>query len=98
MHRAYDETNAPIRLYWFNDRIEIQNPGGLYGQVNRDNLGKGVTDYRNLHLTEVMYYLGYVQRLGIPTAQRALKKNGNPIAEFSVQNTYLSVTLWKRKN
>lgn len=95
MHRAYDETNAPIRLYWFNDRIEIQNPGGLYGQVNRGNFGKGVTDYRNPHLAEVMFRLGYVQRFGfgIPTAQRALKQNGNPAAEFAVEDTYLAVTL-----
>jgi ATP-dependent DNA helicase RecG len=95
LHRAYDETNAPIRLYWFNDRIEIQNPGGLYGQVNRDNFGKGVTDYRNPHLAEVMFRLGYVQRFGygIPLAQRALKENGNPVAAFGVEETYLSVTV-----
>jgi ATP-dependent DNA helicase RecG len=98
MHRAYDETNAPIRLYWFNDRIEIQSPGGLYGQVNRGNFGKGVTDYRNPHLAEVMYRLGYVQRFGygIPTSQRALSRNGNPIAEFEIEETYLSVILRKR--
>ena len=98
MHRAYDETNAPIRLYWFNDRIEIQSPGGLYGQVNRENFGQGVTDYRNPHLAEVMYRLGYVQRFGygIPTAQRALRKNGNPIAEFTIEQTYLTVIVRKK--
>ena len=32
MHRDY-ESNAAIRLYWFGDRIEIQNAGGLYGAV-----------------------------------------------------------------
>lgn len=98
MHRAYDETNAPIRLYWFNDRIEIQSPGGLYGQVNRENFGQGVTDYRNPHLAEVMYRLGYVQRFGygIPTAQRALRGNGNPIAEFTIEQTYLTVIVRKK--
>lgn len=54
MHRSYEQTNAPIRIYWFSDRIEIQNPGGLYGQVNRQNFGKGITDYRNPHLAEAM--------------------------------------------
>ena len=28
MHRAYEGTNAPVRVYWFEDRIEIHNPGG----------------------------------------------------------------------
>lgn len=33
MHRDY-ETNAPIQFYEYDDRIEIQNPGGLYGKVS----------------------------------------------------------------
>jgi len=45
MHRDYESSNAPIRLTWFKDRIEIQNPGGPYGQVTRDNFGQpGITD------------------------------------------------------
>lgn len=93
MHRSYEETNAPVRVYWFNDRIEIQSPGGLFGQVNRQNFGKGVTDYRNPHLAEAMKNLGYVQRfgIGIPTAQKELKKNGNPPAEFVIEDSYMSV-------
>ena len=31
MHRTYEATNAPIRVSWFNDRIEILSPGGAYG-------------------------------------------------------------------
>ncbi|XPM56364.1 MAG: ATP-binding protein [Leptolyngbya sp. IPPAS B-1204] len=60
MHRSYEETNAPVRVYWFDNRIEIQSPGGLFGQVNRQNFGQGVTDYRNPHLAEAMKNLGYV--------------------------------------
>ena len=26
LHRSYENTHAPIRLYWFEDRVEIQNP------------------------------------------------------------------------
>ncbi len=97
MHRSYEETNAPVRVYWFEDRIEIQNPGGLFGQVNRQNFGRGVTDYRNPHLAEAMKNLGYVQRfgIGIPTAQKELKKNGNPPAEFIIEDAYISVVVRK---
>ena len=95
MHRSYEETNAPVRVYWFNDRIEIQNPGGLFGQVNRQNFGRGVTDYRNPHLAEAMKTLGYVQRfrIGIPTAQKELQKNGNTPAEFTIEDSYFAVTI-----
>ncbi|MFM8296410.1 MAG: ATP-binding protein, partial [Microcystaceae cyanobacterium] len=98
MHRSYEATYAPIRLYWFADRIEIHNPGGLFGQVNRENFGQGVTDYRNPYLAEVMKNLGYVQRfgIGIPTAQKALKNNGNPEPEFTLEATHFVVTV--RKN
>jgi ATP-dependent DNA helicase RecG len=93
MHRSYEETNAPVRVYWFSDRLEIQSPGGLFGQVNRQNFGQGVTDYRNPHLAEAMKTLGYVQRfgIGIPTAQKELSKNGNPPAEFTIEDSYISV-------
>ena len=88
MHRNYDGTNAPVRVYWFEDRIEIHSPGGPYGQVNRGNFGQPyASDYRNPHLAEAMKNLGFVQRfgVGIATAQNELNRNGNPPAEFDVQ-------------
>lgn len=90
---AYEQTNAPVKVYWFNDRIEMQNPGGLFGQVNRENFGKGATDYRNPHLAGVMKDLGYVQRFGygIPTAKRALERNGNPPPDFYLEDAYTTV-------
>ena len=99
MHRSYEATNAPVKVYWFEDRIEIQSPGGLFGQVNRDNFGRGVTDYRNPHLAEAMKNLGYVQRfgIGIPTAQSELRKNGNPPAEFDIDDAYFSVTVRRKR-
>ncbi len=99
MHRTYEGTNAPVRITWFNDRIEIQNPGGPFGQVNRQNFGQpGITDYRNPHLAEAMKNLGYVQRfgVGIQLARQQLQKNGNPPMEFNVEDSYLLVTLKKR--
>jgi len=65
MHRDYQTTSAPVRITWFNDRIEIQNPGGPFGQVTRNNFGSpGITDYRNPHLAEALKSLGFVQRFG----------------------------------
>lgn len=96
MHRTYEWTNAPIRINWFSDRVEIQNPGGPYGQVNRENFGNpGLTDYRNPHLAEAMKNLGYVQRfgIGIALARRELEKNGNPALEFIVGTSYILATL-----
>jgi ATP-dependent DNA helicase RecG len=87
LHRVYDGTNAPVRIYWFSDRIEIHNSGGPFGQVTPENFGQpGITDYRNPHLAEAMKNLGYIQRfgLGIALARIELKKNGNPPPEFDL--------------
>jgi ATP-dependent DNA helicase RecG len=90
MHRTYEGTNAPVRMFWFADRIEIMNPGGPYGAVTKENFGRpGVTDYRNPHLAEAMKVMGFVQRfgIGIQTAQAELQKNGNPPLEYQVELT-----------
>lgn len=96
LHRSYESTNAPVRLYWFNDRVEIQNPGGPYGQVTKQNFGQpGANDYRNPNLAAVMKELGYVQRFGygIALARNEMGKNGNPPPEFQVEDTYVAVIL-----
>lgn len=99
LHRNYEGINAPVRINWFSDRVEILNPGGPFGQVNRTNFGQpGVTDYRNPHLAEAMRNLGYVQRfgVGIPLARQELQKNGNPPPEFQPTDTHVLVTLRRR--
>ena len=99
LHRSYENTNAPVRLYWFDDRIEVQNPGGPFGQVTRQNFGRpGAYDYRNPNLAGVMKELGYVQRFGygIATARREMERNGNPPLEFQVEDAYVAVILRRR--
>jgi len=98
LHRSYENTHAPIRLYWFNDRVEIHNPGGPFGQVTKENFGSGVNDYRNPNLAGVMKELGYVQRFGYGIALTRIEmgKNGNPQPEFQVEDTHVTVILRRR--
>lgn len=96
MHRTYEGTNTPVRVYWFNDRIEIHNPGGPFGAVTPENFGQpGITDYRNPNLADAMKVLGFVQRfgMGIAIAQTELLKNGNPKPEFQVEPSNVLVTV-----
>lgn len=92
MHRSYFGTNAPVRVYWFADRIEIINSGGPYGEVNEFNFGDpGITSYRNPNLAEAMRVLGLVQRFGsgIAFARSLCAENGNPPIEFEVKQEYV---------
>ena len=98
LHRNYEGTNAPIRLYWFDDRVEIMNPGGPFGIVNADNFGHPhVTDYRNPTIAEVLHNLHFVQRFGfgIQNAKSLLRANGNPEPEFAVSASTVVVTVRK---
>ncbi len=95
IHRSYEGTNAPIRISWFNDRVEILNPGGLYGNVTPVNF-RTVTDYRNPTVAEAMKVLGYIERfgIGIQRVERYLRDNGNPPAEFDFgSQTHVLVTV-----
>ncbi len=96
MHRNYDST-SPIRFYWFSDHIEIQSPGGLYGEANRENFPTR-NSYRNPIIAESMKGLGFVNRFGygVQRAQSLLEQNGNPPAEFEFDAHTVLVKMHRR--
>ena len=96
MHRSY-ESNAPVQFYWYEDRIDIQSPGGLYGMASPENFPRQ-TDYRNPVIAEAMATLGYVNHFGrgVIRAQDALRRNGNPEAEFTFDPSHVLATIWRK--
>ena len=97
LHRSY-EAPAPVRFYQYSNRIEIQNPGPLYGLARPENFPT-LTSYRNPVLAEAMKTLGAVNRFGrgVERAQSALAKNGNPPAEFIFGDLHFGVTIRSRQ-
>lgn len=94
MHRDY-QSNMPIRLYQYEDRIEILNAGGLYGEARPENFPT-VNDYRNPIVAEAMRGLKYVNMFnrGIQRVKNLLKENGNPEPIFTVDKiTAFEVTV-----
>ena len=92
MHRTYQVTNSPVRVNWFNDRIEVISPGGPYGEINAGNFGHpGLTAYRNPNLADAMKSLGFVQRFGagISIARRLLRDAGHPEPEFILPGNFV---------
>ena len=100
MHNAYDLGNAPIHVYWYDDRIEITNSGGPFGKVSIQNFGtEGLVDYRNQLLADAMKTLGFAQRFGfgLMIARQELEKNNNPPAEFKLDPAYVRCTVRKKR-
>lgn len=99
MHRTYEGTNAPVHVYWYNDRIEIVSPGGVFGAITAENFGKpGFIDYRNPNLAEAMRTFGFVQRfgVGIQIARRLLAEAEHPAPRFEIDSTHASATIYAR--
>lgn len=96
MHRNYD-SNTPIRFYAFSDHIEIQSPGGLYGEATPENFPTR-NSYRNPVIAEAMKSLGFVNRFGygVQRAQALLAQNGNPPAEFGFDEHSVLVKIYRR--
>lgn len=86
VHRDYSihTEGMPIQLTIFADRIEIKNPGGLYGRLTLDTLGKIQPDTRNPVLATALECMDITENRysGIPTIRKELKEYGLPEAEF----------------
>jgi ATP-dependent DNA helicase RecG len=96
IHRDY-ESNSPTMLLQFEDRLEIHNPGGLYGDIRPEDF-PGATAYRNPVLAEAARNLGFVNRFGrgVPRIQHAATQNGSPPPEFVPKERHFLVVLRKR--
>lgn len=97
VHRDYSihTEGMPIQLTMYSDRLEVANPGGLYGRLTVDQLGKVQPDTRNPVLVTAMESLGQTENRysGIPRIQHAMAELGLPAPVFVNTRSNFSVTL-----
>jgi len=96
IHRNYDGSTTPVFINHFSDRIEIQNPGSLYGDLSKEQFPHG-TAYRNPVLAEAAKTLGFANRFGrgIALAERQLQQNGSPPLDYIVGENHLAMIVRK---
>ena len=98
VHRDYSihTEGMPIQLTMYNDRLEVENPGGLYGRMTIDQLGKVQPDTRNPVLATAMETLGLTENRysGIPTIYSEMKNAGLPAPKFEDNKESFTVTLY----
>ncbi len=80
----------------YKDRVEIRNPGGLYGRLTVDQLGKVRPDTRNPILARALETLGFTENRysGIPTIQREMRAAGMEEALFTDHKSEFIVTFY----
>ena len=100
VHRDYSihTEGMPIQLIMFQDRLEIRNPGGIYGRMRVDQLGKVQPDTRNpvlasalevMHITENRYS-------GIPTIRMEMDRYQLEQPEFVDERGSFIVRLYNK--
>lgn len=98
VHRDYSihTDSAPVTIRMFSNRMEVENPGGLYGRMTLDQLGKMSADTRNPFLANALEILGETENRysGIPTIVNAMKEWGLPAPEFENDKGVFRVTLF----
>ena len=98
VHRDYSihTEGMPIQLIMYPDRMEIKNPGGLYGRLRVDQLGKMQPDTRNPVIVSALEVLDVTENRysGIPTIRRAMAGYGLKEPVFTDERGSFAVTLY----
>lgn len=101
VHRDYSihTEGMPIQVVMYEDRLEIRNPGGIYGRLRVDLLGKVQPDTRNPVLASALEILGVTENRysGIPTMRRALAGAGLPEPVFQDTRGSFLVEFYKMR-
>ncbi len=93
IHRDYSPRHdgQAVSVDIFEDRIEVANPGGLYGSKTRENLADGLSCCRNATLMKLMSLVPLPAAAGspaegngsgVPMMIRECEQRGIPVPEF----------------
>lgn len=104
IHRDYSisRESAYIYVQIYDNRIEIINPGDLYGNNRIENLGTDMMlEARNKNIVRLLEEKGNIienRHTGIATMREEMKKMGLPEPEFESLRGDFKVTFRKEKN
>lgn len=99
VHRDYSihTEGMHIQIVMYEDRMEIINPGGLYGRIKIDQLGKIQPNTRNPVIASELKVLKITENRysGIPTIRRTMREYDLPQPQFIDERGCFIVKLYK---
>lgn len=102
VHRDYSAhtEGTPIQIVMYEDRIEIKNPGGLYGRITVDQLGKMQPDTRNPVLATALEMMAITENRysGIPTIRMVMAQHSLKPPIFLDERGSFIVRFYKEKD
>ena len=81
LHRNYAIVGSRIRVFLFDDRLEVRSPGRLPNTVTIEKMKNGVSYASNPVLLKFMENLRYIDKLGrgIPMVYQTASKNNKKL-------------------
>ena len=94
IHRAWD-VESQIRVFMFDDRVEVVSPGGLpSGITEKEYLSGKISVLRNRNLANVFYRLGFVEIFGTGIARiKQLYEESLRKPDFEVTENTIKIML-----
>jgi len=98
-HRDYSLSGSQIRLFLFQDRLEVRSPGRLPNSVALENIKLGVHAERNRAIATLLTQLGYMSAIGTGVPRliiRLSRQLSGREPEFELVGEELRVRIWAR--
>jgi ATP-dependent DNA helicase RecG len=97
-HRDYSLSGSQVRVFIFDDRLEVYSPGRLPNGVTLDNIRTHFSKPRNEIIARALLNLGYVNILGsgIPRMIRLMREHSGREPDLELYDDLFLVRLWGR--
>ncbi len=96
VHADYSHQGAPIRVAFFDDRIEIENPGILVPGMTVEAMKRGVSNLRNRIIARVFRELRLIEQWGSGVSRifREAQEQGLPEPSIEEIGLHLRFTVY----
>ena len=97
MHRNYMDSSC-IQISIFDDRIEFQNPGGIFGDLSLEKVLAGYSSIRNTQIADIFQKMNIVEKWGTGLLRIAdiCKEAGTGQVQYQAGSGYFMATLLRK--
>ncbi|MBQ6158903.1 MAG: putative DNA binding domain-containing protein [Thermoguttaceae bacterium] len=98
VHRNY-LLNSSVQVSIFDDRVEIQSPGGLFNGLTKEDMLSGCSSIRNTLIAETFQKMRIVEKwgTGIRRVFELCREAGIPAPKYDVSDNFVNVTIRRVK-
>ncbi len=98
-HRDYSRSGSQVRVFIFDNFMEIRSPGGLPNALTLESIRYYNHEARNPLLAQFLRRLGFMEEFGtgIPTIIRLMQAHNGTEPEFAVEGEEFVVRLYAKK-